>query len=86
MGEMLFNHKCLHVECRNENCKQKQSIHLRWQCLTQMDKVACAKHYAAESISHRDRSETARHSVAQTRQRQCLAKFDDLKAQKGPPH
>ena len=65
---------------------KKQSIRLRWQCLTQMDKVACAKHYAAESISHRDRSETARHSVAQTRQRQCLAKFDDLKAQKGPPH
>ena len=65
---------------------KKQTIHLRWQCLTQMDKVACAKHYAAESISHRDRSETARHSVAQTRQRQCMAKFDDLKAQKGPPH
>ena len=39
------------------------------------------------SISHRNRSETARCSVAQTRQRQLLAKIypDDLKAQKGPP-
>ena len=39
------------------------------------------------SISHRNRSETARRSTAQMRQRQRLAKIypDDLKAQKGPP-
>ena len=49
--------------------------------------VACAKHFAAESISHKDRSETARHSVAQMRQRERLAKIylDDLKGQKEPP-
>ena len=64
MGEMLFN--------RREKCKQKQPIHLRWQCLTQFDKVAC---FAAESILHRARSEAARRSVAQTRQRQHLAKI-----------
>ena len=74
MGEMLFN--------RREKCKQKQPIHLRWQCLTQFDKVACAKHFAAESILHRDRSEAARRSVAQMRQRQCLAKY--WKDKKGP--
>ena len=39
------------------------------------------------SISHRDRSEAAKHSAAQTRQRQRLAKNypDNLKAEKGPP-
>ena len=51
-----------------------------------MDKAVCAKHIATESISHRDRSETARRSAAQTRQKQHLAKIypDDLKAHKGP--
>ena len=38
------------VECRNEKYKQKQPIHLRWQCLTQFDKAVCANHFAAESI------------------------------------
>ena len=56
------------VECRIEKCKQKQPIHLRWQCLAQLDTVACTKHFAADSISHRDRSETARCSMAQTGQ------------------
>ena len=80
------------VECRNTECKQKQPIPPKMAMLDvyKLGKAVCAKHIAAESgisISHRDRSETARHSVAQTRQRQRLAKIypDDLKAQEGPP-
>ena len=87
MGEMPFA-----VERRNADCKQKQPIPLKMAMLNiyKLDKAVCAKHFAAEngiSISHRDRSETARGSAAQTRQRQRLAKNypDDLKAQKGPP-
>ena len=53
-------------------------------------KSVCAKKIAAEcgvSISHRDKSETARHSAAQTMQRQCMVKLypADLKELKGPP-
>ena len=80
------------VERRNADCKQKQPIPLKMAMFNiyKLDKAVCAKHFAAEngiSISHRDRSETARRSAAQTRQRQHLAKNypDDLKAQKGPP-
>ena len=80
------------VERRNAECKQKQTIPLKMAMLDiyKLDKAVCAKHIAAESgisISNGDRSETARHSVAQTRQRQQLAKIypDDLKAQKGLP-
>jgi len=55
-----------------------------------LDKSVCAKHIAAEcgvSDSHRDKSETARHSAAQTRQRQRMAKLypADPKAVKGSP-
>ena len=80
------------VERRNADCKQKQPIPIKMAMINiyQLDKAVCAKHFAAEngiSISHRDRSETARRSAAQTRQRQRLAKNypDDLKAEKGPP-
>jgi len=53
-------------------------------------KSVCAKKIVAEcgvSISHKDKSETARHSAAQTRQRQRMAKLypADLKELKGPP-
>ena len=65
------------------------SSHLRYAMLNihKLDKAVCAKHIATESsvsISHSDRSEIARRSAAQTRQRQHLAKIypDDLKAQK----
>ena len=55
-----------------------------------LDKSVCGKNIAAEcdvSISHRDKSETARCSAAQTRQRKRMAKLypADLKALKGPP-
>ena len=55
-----------------------------------LDKSVCAKHIATEcgvSIFHRDKSETARRSAAQTRQRKCMAKLypADPKALNGPP-
>ena len=76
------------IECRNTGCKQKQPIPLKMTMINiyTLDEAVC--YISGVSISHRDRSETARHSVAQTRQRQYLAKIcpDDLNAQKGPPH
>ena len=80
------------VERRNAECKQKQPIPLKMAMVNiyNLDKSVCAKHIAAEcgvSISHRDKSETARRSAAQTRQRQRMAKLypADPKALKGPP-
>lgn len=74
------------------NANKKKSIPLKMAILNvyNLDKSVCAKHIAAEdgvSISHRDRSETARRSAAQTRQKQRMAKVypDDPKALKGPP-
>ena len=80
------------VERKNAECQQKQPIPLKMAMINSynLDKSVCAKHIAAEcgvSISYRDKSETARRSAAQTRQRQRMAKLYPAapKALKGPP-
>ena len=73
-------------------CKQKQPFPLKMAMINiyNLDKSVCAKHIATEcgvSIFHRDKSETARRSAANTRQRKHMAKLypADPKALNGPP-
>ncbi len=61
------------VERRNAECKASQPVALKLAMINiyNLDKSVCAKHMAAQagvSISHRDRSETARRSALQHRE------------------